>query len=114
MSRYASIKVLVEVKERLEEYARPRGLTLSAAISELLDRADTLSALRELRELLEEQNRLLREQVGLLRALLDAVKAGGVATVAVEPPEASTEDLELPSFAVGNPWLELLSKGRAP
>ena len=60
-SRYASVKLTKEVKERLEAYASPRGLTLSAAMDRLLVDEGLMMMLLE-RQL---------EELGEIRMLLE-------------------------------------------
>ncbi len=112
-SRYASVKLLTSVKERLEAYARPRGLTLSAAIDRLLVEEGLkvllerqLGELREIRRLLEEQNRELRA----IRLVLE----GGKDEVSGKEESFSRKDADIPSFVAGNPWLEVLSRRGGP
>jgi len=103
--KYSTIKILTTVKTRLEDYARPRGLTLSAAVNELLDKADLLEVLLSIKELLEEQNKLLREQNALLRSLpLRPLPKAGAEASTPEP-----EPLGLPSFVEGNPWVKIIA-----
>ena len=108
-SGYTTVKLSRELKERLEDYARGRGLTLAGAVADLLDRAETLAVLEDIRGLLEEQNQLLRR-------LLEAVEAGSLASPGVSegsPEPAETEE-PLPSFAEGNPWLEVIARRGRP
>jgi len=78
---YTTIKVSRSIKERLEAYARTRGLSLAAAVNQLL----------------EEQNRLLAEIRDFLRG-----REGAAAGVSSEP--------KLPSWVQDNPWLEILGR----
>ena len=97
---YTTIKLSREVKKRLEEYARPRGLTLSAAVQRLIEDADINSMLGRIIVLLEEQNHILRE-------ILQAV-SGRRGSLSDIPMEASED---IPSFAEDNPWIAVL-RGR--
>lgn len=113
-SKYASVKLTKEVEERLEAYARPRGLTLSAAIDRLLVEEGLrlllerqLEELEEIRKLLEEQNRELRA----IRLVLERGEEDRVEEVSSKEKSVSREDLaDMPSFIAGNPWLEVLSR----
>jgi len=104
---YTTIKVPRELKERLEEYARPKGLTLSGAIDQLLSEGSLKEELREIRELLREQNRLLRQ-------ILEELKRKEIrefTKVEREKEEVREEaGEELPSFVVGNPWVKVISE----
>jgi len=97
---YTTIKVPKPIRDKLEEYAKPRGLTLSGAIARLLEENKILAELKAIRELLEEQERLLRK-------LVDKRESNAF-------PEASTEaivvDEDLPDFVSGNPWTAVLAK----
>ena len=89
--RYTTIKIPLGIKRRLEVYAKSRGLTFAAAIEKLLEDNEVL---KEVKRLLEEQNRLLME---IREALL--------------PNNVSKED-SLPSWLRDNPWIEVLSRRR--
>ena len=116
-SRYASVKLTKEVKERLEAYARPRGLTLSAAIDRLLVEEGLrmllerqIEEMREIRRLLEEQNRELRAIRSVLeRGGRDGSETNGGASKG-EGSVAGEDSGDVPSFVAGNPWLEVLSR----
>ena len=110
MPRYVSVKLTSTVKERLEKYARNRGLTLSAAVSQLLETKAVIEELSELRRLLEIQNQLLNEQNQLLKKMLNE---GSVKKIEEHrESEKQHEEEGLPSFAAGNPWIGVLSQRR--
>ena len=96
---YTTIKVPKHIRDKLEEYARPRSLTLSGAIARLLEENDILRELRAIRELLEEQNRLLRE----------FLERGGNG-LSVEVTGEAIMDDDLPDFVAGNPWTAVLAR----
>ena len=101
---YTTIKLSRDVKRRLEEYARPRGLTLSAAVQRLIEDADIKPMLSRIIMLLEEQNSILRE-------ILQAVSGSrGYIRESIHR-ETPAELEDVPSFAEDNPWIAVL-KGR--
>ena len=97
MGEYTTIKVSRSIKERLETYARSRGLSLAAAVNQLLEEQRTALLLERIAALLEEQNRLLAEIRDVLRG-----REGAVVEVSPEP--------KLPSWMQDNPWLEILGR----
>ena len=100
MAEYTTIKVSRSIKEKLEAYARTRGLSLAAAVNQLLEEQRVLEELAEIKRLLEEQNRLLAEIRELLRS--------GQPSVLSEAPG----EPELPSWVRDNPWLKILENKR--
>ena len=56
---YTTIKVSKQVKERLDRYARVRGLTLAGAVDRLLSEEEVREELEEIKQLLKEQNEIL-------------------------------------------------------
>jgi len=96
---YTTIKVPKPIRDKLEEYAKPRSLTLSGAIARLLEENDILAELRAIRELLEEQNRLLREF--LEKGHTDVLHEASTKTIV---------DEDLPEFVADNPWTAVLAK----
>ena len=106
---YTTIKVPRSVRDRLEGYARPRGLTLAGAIDRLLEENTILEELRGIRKLLEEQNRELRA----IRSVLErdrGNRSGADVIAGKDEGSVSEEDSgDMPSFVSGNPWLKVLS-----
>jgi len=110
-SEYTTVKLSKELKGKLKDYARSKGLSLAGAIADLLDNVEVLGVLKEIRELLkrqneflEEQNKLLREQNALLKSLLSLSPK-----VSVEASTPEPEPLGLPSFVKGNPWVKIIA-----
>jgi len=99
VAEYTTIKVSRVVKEKLEAYAKPRSLSLAAAINRLLEERRILEELVEIKRLLEEQNRLLAEIKSLLYS------GHTESSVVSETPE-------LPSWVRDNPWLKILENKR--
>ena len=101
---YTTVKLSRKLKERLEEYARSRGLTFSAAIDSLLEREGLREELKEIKDLLSEQNRLLRE-------ILEELRKMKVKEVATEEEEEVYKGVveDVPSFVRDNPWVEVLA-----
>ena len=95
---YTTIKVTREIRDKIEEYARPRGISLGSAVARLLEENNIVEELREIRRLLEEQNKLLRDALSGLRVNTN---------VSIE---ASGETIDLPSFLSKNPWMEVLAR----
>lgn len=104
---YTTIKVPRELKEKLEEYAKSRSLTLAGAVERLLEESDLKEELREIGKLLKQQNELLRLILEELRKkeFREAVRESGMQEDEVYKEEINAE---LPSFVKGNPWLRVL------
>jgi len=100
VTEYTTIKVSRSIKEKLEAYARTRGLSLAAAVNQLLEEQRTALLLERIVALLEEQNRLLAE----IRELLWSGQPSVLAEAPGEP--------ELPSWVRDNPWLKILENKR--
>ena len=116
--KYITMKITQSVKAKLDEYAKARGLSLSAAVNSLLEKAaeedklgELLAEIRRQNALLEEQVELLKKNNHLLEALIAAISAASKVAVAAPPqPEEEKEESEeeLPSFVRGNPWLKVI------
>ncbi|MCD6563836.1 MAG: hypothetical protein J7K23_08000 [Thermoproteales archaeon] len=105
--RHSTIKVPVDIKKRLEAYARPRRLTLALAINKLLEDDDILEMLDEIKALISRQNELLEKNNLILNEILSSLR--NVETVrTVEKGDSQ----DLPVWARDNPWIEVLGKRR--
>ena len=105
---YVSVKVRRDVKNALTAYARARGVSLSAAIADLLEKTRLAYWLERITCLLEEQNALLKE-------ILEALEKSKPAFPEPKPLEKPARDETLPTFMQNNPWLSVLSmRGREP
>jgi len=106
---YTTIKVSKQVKERLDRYARVRGLTLAGAVDRLLSEEEVREELEEIKQLLKEQNELLREILSVLRRKeITKVIEREKAPKKEERREEARK--ELPSFVVWNPWVKVISE----
>ena len=103
---YTTVKLSRKLKDRLESYARSRGLTLSGAIDSLLEREELRKEIKEIKDLLREQNRLLGEILQEIRKL-KVVSVEGGREVKEEVYKGVVEE-EVPSFVRDNPWVEVL------
>jgi len=100
---YTTIKIPREVKNKLDEYAKAKSLSLAAAIERLLDEAEIREELREIKELLREQNELLK-------MILKEIRKRNTIIVKEKRELYIREEEELPSFLKDNPWLAVLSR----
>jgi len=108
MGGITTIRVSRDVRDRLKEYAEPRGLNLGAAVALLLEAADAAEHLARIESLLREQNSLLAKMLDALEALRRAPLTTAVETA--PPPRVTGAGEELPSFVHGNPWVEVLAR----
>ena len=110
---YTTVKLSRELKDRLEGYARSKGLTLSGAIDNLLEKEELRNEIKEIKELLREQNRLLGEILQEIRKL-KVVSVEGGREVKEEVYKEVVEEVggEMPSFVQDNPWVEVLVNRR--
>ncbi|RLG23143.1 hypothetical protein DRN85_09870 [Methanosarcinales archaeon] len=103
MSNITTIRVTKEIRDRLKEYAEPKGLNLGAAVGELLKEQELVEKLDRIEDLLREQNMLLRE-------ILKTLKSGISSRPSEETSITTIIDDTLPNFVQGNPWVDVLSK----
>ena len=95
------MRVREEVKEELREYADSRGVTLGTAVGLLLEES------RDRRILVE----ILKTLCRIEEILRDLVSTRVYYSESEEEGEKVLVRAELPSFARGNPWIEVL-RGR--
>jgi len=105
---YVSVKVRRDVKDALAVYVKSRGLSLSDAIADLLDKAHLNKKLERITCMLENQDRLLIE-------ILDTLQRGSLTSKPNSAPIKEFSEEELPSYMKNNPWLSILAmRGREP
>jgi len=103
---YTTIKITKEIKDDLERYAKARSLSLAAAVERLLEEAELREELREIKELLREQN-------ALLEMILKEIRKKNTVVLKEEKRElyiSRESDEELPSFLKDNPWVQVLQR----
>jgi len=110
---YTTIRVRRRDKERLEALAREMGTSMSGVVAWLLDRYEVAVRMEEIAALLTAVHaRLARleERLRGIEGAVDDLRRRLRAVGARQPEVSPIEEVEVPEWLKGNPWLEVIGE----
>lgn len=113
--KYTSVKIRSDIKERLSNLARAKGISLSSLIVLLYeayrDENRLTNLLKEILDEVRRQNRILEEIYTKIEDIA-YTRSMHIGDSEVKVRIESPGEVKLPSFVRDNPWLEVLKELR--